>query len=123
MDWISANEAIQFLSALPPSLRPAWAASMARLLSPTGRLICLEFPSNKEPSTGGPPWALPPNVYLGHLGRPGEQIEYDEQGYIKLEHESLVGRGGLERIAHWKPERTHEIGKGQDWESIWKHVK
>ena len=30
-----------FLCALPPSLRPQWAARMTELLSPNGRLICM----------------------------------------------------------------------------------
>ncbi len=32
-----------FLCALPPSLRPRWAARMSELLAPDGTLICLEW--------------------------------------------------------------------------------
>lgn len=44
-----------FLCALPPALRPTWAARMSTLLSPEGRLICMEYPLGKDPKTGGPP--------------------------------------------------------------------
>lgn len=44
-----------FLCALPPALRPKWATRMSTLLSPTGRLICMEYPLGKDPKTGGPP--------------------------------------------------------------------
>ncbi|KAK4982486.1 hypothetical protein LTR66_009243 [Elasticomyces elasticus] len=112
-----------FLSALPPSLRPAWALRMSQLLAENGTLICLEFPTYKPPLTGGPPWALPPPVYLMHLSRPGEEIEYNEDGSIVEEDESTVRRNesGLVRVAHWQPKRTHEIGKGTDWVSLWRH--
>ena len=75
----------QFLSALPPSLRPAWAARLSGLLALTGQLICLEFPTYKDPQTGGPPWALPPVVYEQHLSYPGEDIKYDDKGHIVVE--------------------------------------
>ena len=44
-----------FLCALPPSFRSHWATRMSQLLSPTGRLICLEYPLGKDPKLGGPP--------------------------------------------------------------------
>ena len=96
---------------------------MAQLLAPTGRLICLEFPTYKEPSTGGPPWALPPLVYVAHLSKPGKDVTYDEEGLVKDVDEDRPERDakGLVRTAHWKPERTHEIGKGTDWMSVWQH--
>lgn len=113
-----------FLSALPPSLRPAWSLRYTQLLAngPSSCLICVEFPTNKPPATGGPPFALPPKVYLAHLTHPGEQLPYDDED--NLLEEKIEGKSptGLERIAHWQPERTHEIGKGSDWVSVWKHV-
>ncbi|KAJ9658056.1 hypothetical protein H2201_007951 [Coniosporium apollinis] len=112
-----------FLSALPPSLRPAWAARMSQLLAPSGVLICVEFPTYKPPSTGGPPWALPPAVYEAHLSRPGEEVAYNDEGYVdqKPGWNEPSNAAALVRIAHWQPERTHEVGKGTDWVSIWRH--
>ncbi len=114
---------MQFLSALPPGLRPQWALRHSQLLAraPFGNLICIEFPTNKDPKTGGPPYALPPKVYFEHLSHPGTHILYDEAGHVK---EGTLGEPsveGLDRIAHWQPERTHAIGKGTDWVSIWRH--
>ncbi|KAK5020050.1 hypothetical protein LTR60_000885 [Cryomyces antarcticus] len=113
-----------FLSALPPDLRPAWALRLSQLLSPSAssNLICLEFPTYKPPNTGGPPWALPPAVYVQHLSRPGDLVSYGEDGHIE-EPEDPPKRNevGLVRIAHWQPEHTHEIGKGTDWVGVWRH--
>jgi len=110
-----------FLCALPPTLRPAWSDRMSSLLSPTGRLICLEFPTYKPPSTGGPPWALPPVVYEEILTRPGEEIQYDKEGNVVVQMPVKDNAKALVRTAHWQPERTHEVGKGTDWVGIWKH--
>ncbi|MCJ1371224.1 hypothetical protein MMC20_002439 [Loxospora ochrophaea] len=112
-----------FLSALPPALRPLWSLRHSQLLNsePSSNLICIEFPTYKEPSAGGPPFACPPKAYLEHLSHPGEAPSYDDNGHVK---ENILRRpslGGLERVAHWQPERTHEIGKGTDWISIWRH--
>jgi hypothetical protein len=95
---------------------------MSNLLAPSGNLVCLEFPTYKEPSTGGPPWALPPAVYEMLLPRPGEEIQYDEEGYV-VKEEKVPSDKGLTRVAHWQPDRTHEIGKGTDWVGIWKHCQ
>jgi hypothetical protein len=120
------SNSIKFLSALPPSMRAAWSKRMTELLAPQGRLVCVEFPTYKPPSTGGPPWALPPKVYLSHLSRPGEELPYDEdQGLL----ESKLGepsKTGLKRVAHFQPKRTHSIGYNEqgevtDWVSIWAH--
>lgn len=110
----------KFLCALPPALRPKWAARQSSLLSSSGRLICLEFPTYKPPSTGGPPWALRPETYLAHLNQPGKDVEYDEEGFAVWKEGQVPGDGALERIAHWKPERTHKIGEGTDNVSVWK---
>lgn len=106
-----------------PALRPMWALRVFQLLAgpPSGNLICIEFPTYKDPKTGGPPYALPPKVYVEHLSHPGTDIPYDEGGHVK---EGTLGEPsdeGLERIAHWQPERTHAIGKGTDWVGIWRH--
>lgn len=99
-------------------MRPAWSGRMAQLLAADGRLICVEFPTYKEPHSGGPPWALPPIVYSAHLSRPGEDLHYLDTG---LPAEQTPSSKALKRIAHWQPERTHEIGKGTDWVSVWSH--
>ncbi|KAJ9643578.1 hypothetical protein H2199_004257 [Coniosporium tulheliwenetii] len=101
----------------------AWAARMSQLLAPSGVLICVEFPTYKPPSTGGPPWALPPAVYEAHLSRPGEEVAYNDEGYVdqKPGWNEPSNAAALVRIAHWQPERTHEVGKGTDWVSIWRH--
>ncbi|CAD6567119.1 MAG: hypothetical protein ASARMPRED_000506 [Alectoria sarmentosa] len=110
-----------FLSALPPSLRPDWALRMAQLLAFKGNLICVEFPSAKDPLIGGPPFALPPQVYTEHLAHPGKELPYDEKGHVKGGVSGPRSPVALTRVAHWQPERTHEIGKGQDWVSIWRY--
>ena len=112
----------QFLSALSPSARPGWALRMSQILAYDGRLICVEFPSAKDPKIGGPPYALPPPVYVEHLAHPGKELLYDEAtGHIK-EASKSNDPAALVRIAHWQPARTHEIGKGQDWVSVWRHL-
>lgn len=108
---------------MPPDLRPAWALRMSQLLSSNGRLVCLEFPTYKAPSTGGPPWGVTPSTYVCHLNRPGEKIKYDAEGYVDKEEEGIPkSKDALLRIFHWQPTRTHEIGKGTDWVSIWCHT-
>ncbi|KAK0107046.1 hypothetical protein ONS95_003757 [Cadophora gregata] len=115
-----------FLSALPPVMRPAWSKRFVDLLAPEGRLVCVEFPTYKPPSTGGPPWALPPKVYLAHLMRPGEELPYAEDGELLESKLGESNKSGLVRIAHFQPERTHQIGynaegKVTDWVSVWAH--
>lgn len=95
---------------------------MSELLAAEGRLICLEFPSAKDPKLPGPPWALPPPVYVKHLSHPGEDVEYDSQtGSVKDVPSKPKAANGLSRIAHWQPVRTHKIGEGTDWVSVWRH--
>jgi hypothetical protein len=109
-----------FLCALSPSMRPKWALQMVNLLAPAGRLICLEFPTTKPPSAGGPPWALPPEVYEQHLSWPGEDLKYTEDQVIQ-DNDRQKSEKALVRLAHWMPERTFEVGKGTDWVSVWGH--
>ncbi|PQE19474.1 thiol methyltransferase protein [Rutstroemia sp. NJR-2017a WRK4] len=116
-----------FGCALPPVLRPAWSKRYNELLSPEGRLVCLEFPTTRPPSTGGPPWAMPPRIYEGHLPRPGEVLPYTKEG-CELEVEKLgpPHENGLKRIAHFQPRRTtkngyDDEGKLTDWVGVWSH--
>ena len=58
-----------------------------------------------------------------HLRYPGVEIEYDEEGNAVGAGGgagSDGGEGGLRRVGHWKAERTHEMGKGKDWVSVWR---
>ncbi|TGO89495.1 hypothetical protein BPOR_0106g00030 [Botrytis porri] len=129
--WIAGDffkdDFLKFGCALPPSLRPAWSKRYYELLSPEGRLICLEFPTTKSPSIGGPPWAMPPRIYEGHLSRPGEVLPYNEEDYeLEVGKLGLPHKNGLRRIAHFHPKRTNRggydaDGKINDWVSVWSH--
>ncbi|KAM5467957.1 putative methyl halide transferase [Microsporum audouinii] len=117
-----------FFCALNPSLRPGWALRHSQLLapSPRGHLICIEFPTMKDPALGGPPFASTPEAYLEHLNHPGEHIPYDDKGNVQTGLYEKVSDKGFIRIAHWQPEHTHEVGKDadgtvRDWISIWRH--
>jgi SAM-dependent methyltransferase len=110
-----------FFCALHPSLRPKIAARYQELLARNGRLICLEFPSNKPPSTGGPPYAMPEKVYLGYLRRPGESLPVDDDFDLQEEKLGPVSASGLQRIGRWFAEKTHQIGAGVDHVSVWGH--
>src|SRR3954465_9314139 len=95
-------------------MRPAWSKRYVELLAPEGRLVCLEFPTYKPPSTGGPPWALPPKIYLAHLSRPGQELPYAEDGELLESKLDGPSKDGMQRIAHFQPKRTHSIGYSQD---------
>ncbi|KAJ5206170.1 TPMT family [Penicillium cf. griseofulvum] len=116
-----------FFCALEPSMRPKWALRHTQLLapSPTGNLICLEFPRHKDPQAAGPPFASPSEAYMAHLSHPGEEVPYDAKGVVKHEPLRAPSKAGLERVAYWTPERTHEVGQGEngvihDRVSIWR---
>ncbi|KAI1429148.1 S-adenosyl-L-methionine-dependent methyltransferase [Xylaria sp. FL1777] len=112
-----------FFCALPPSMRPAWASRMKSLLGPGGRLVCLEFPSEKKSGEPGPPWAAPPTEYLGYLSNPGAQPRTDEYGGVIAEQMQALAPGGLRRLVHIRPKRTHmsgmKDGRVQDYISVW----
>ncbi|OQE24277.1 hypothetical protein PENSTE_c007G02202 [Penicillium steckii] len=116
-----------FFCALDPSMRPKWALRHTQLLSPSpaGNLICLEFPRHKDPKAAGPPYPSSSEAYMEHLSHPGEDIPYNEQGLIKQDPLRAPSKAGLERVAYWQPERTHETGQGEngkieDRVSIWR---
>jgi hypothetical protein len=118
---------IQFFCALNPELRPKWALRHTELLapSPAGNLICLESPRHKNPLAPGPPFASPSEVYLAHLSYPGEKISYNDKGLVNADPLREPSKTGLERVAHWQPERTHTVGQGDngvihDRVSIWR---
>ncbi|ORY08326.1 S-adenosyl-L-methionine-dependent methyltransferase [Clohesyomyces aquaticus] len=113
-----------FLCALPLSLRGAWALRMSQLLAPTGVLVCLEFPTHKPPKSGGPPWAMPSDVYPELFKRPGEEMQYDEDMKV-VPQDKEESDAALVRAGHWKPARTHGVGivngEVKDCVSVWKH--
>ncbi|KAF3918797.1 hypothetical protein AA313_de0202865 [Arthrobotrys entomopaga] len=88
-----------FLCALDPSqgLRTKWAARMAELVKPGGRLICLEFPLYKSFDLPGPPWPLRSEIYA-----------------------ELLEAVGFVREMHVTPRRYLESGQGSDMVSVWK---
>ena len=50
---------------------------------------------------------------------------YDAKGTVKYNPLQPTSPGGLERVAYWQPERTHEVGQGEngvihDRVSIWR---
>ncbi|KAI9809404.1 MAG: hypothetical protein M1826_003917 [Phylliscum demangeonii] len=111
-----------FFCALSPSMRPVWALRYYRLLAdhPSSRLLCLEFPTAKPPATKGPPFGVSSAVYVAQLEHPGQELPYDDEGNLLVDQLHPSSPIGLERVAHWQPERTHEIGKGTDWVSVWR---
>lgn len=120
----SLANAEQFLCALHPTIRPQWASRMVQLLAPGGVLICLEFPTHKPPKSGGPPFSLPPTVHEELLKRPGEEIQYDEEGKV-VSTDRADSDKALVKVAHWKPKRTHQVGiingEIKDRVSVWRH--
>ena len=111
-------------------MRPAWAKRTYELLAhaPESRLICVEFPCQKPPAAGGPPFGVSPSVYALHLALPGQSIPYNDDGYPK-EEDDLDGESSpnaaknsspLIRLDHWQPKRSHHAGKGEDWVSVWR---
>lgn len=110
-----------FLCAIPPSKRPDWALRISQLLARDGRLICIEFPTFKDLSTGGPPWGLKAEVYLELFKNPGGGVTYDDEGLVIVSGEE-EGKKGLKRVGHWKADRTLSYGIGTDWVSVWGHV-
>lgn len=101
---------------------------MSQLLGPEPycNLICLEFPTYKLPSTGGPPFGSPPEAYFEHLGHPGVQIPYDEDGNVQTGTIKETTKDDLVRVAHWQPKSTHDVGKDADGNvldfiAVWRH--
>lgn len=63
---------------------------------------------------------------MEHLSAPGEEIPYDKNGEIKMDPLKRASKTGLERVAHWQPERTHQVGMDEngnvrDWVAVWRH--
>lgn len=98
---------------------------MSQLLAKDGKLICLEFPTHKPATSGGPPFSLPPTVHVELLKRPGEEISYNEGGVV-VATERSPGKAALVRVAHYTPQRTHDVavikGVVRDCVSVWQHA-
>lgn len=87
-------------------------------------LICLEFPTHKPASSGGPPWSLPPTVHAELLKQPGEEISYDDKEVV-IKTDKPEAENALVKVAHYTPRRTHTVGvvNGivRDCVSLWRH--
>jgi methyl halide transferase len=105
---------------MPLTLRPSWALRMSELLSPSGRLVCLEFPLYKSAELGGPPFAVRKETYERHLTKPGEDLKYNN-GMVVDDGDKTPNAKGLVCLDRWKPERTHQVGEGHDHISVWGH--
>jgi hypothetical protein len=114
---------VQFFCALSPELRPSWARRYWDLLStnPESVIICVEFPTQKKLSSGGPPYASPSSAYLAHLGYPGQGILYDSEGMPI--NPAGQQEAGFQRVGHWKAENSHAMGNGTDWVSVWRRLE
>lgn len=86
--------------------------------------MCVEFPTHKPPSTGGPPHASPPKVWEAHLTHPGMDLPYNAEGDLQEEEVAKLSpkSPGLQRLAHWRPNRTNQVDQNTDFVSIWGHV-
>ncbi|KAL2262877.1 hypothetical protein VTK26DRAFT_9141 [Humicola hyalothermophila] len=107
-----------FLCALLPEMRKDWARRMSELLSPSGVLICLEFPLYKGLEHPGPPWGLREGIYWDMLAAGGTGIFDSEEAAQKATQKSAGG--AFERVAYLRPPRSYEIAKGTDRMSIWR---
>ncbi|KAK4035445.1 S-adenosyl-L-methionine-dependent methyltransferase [Parachaetomium inaequale] len=107
-----------FLCALLPEMRKDWACRMSELLSPSGVLVCLEFPLYKDLKLLGPPWPLREGIYWNLLVAGGDGILQDEDA-ARAAAQSPSSGGSFGRLGYIKPERTYEASRGTDMLSIW----
>lgn len=87
---------------------------MTQLVHPSGHLICLEFPSGKPLSDGGPPWGLTPEVYEALLGAPGSPVTYGPDGGVVEAMPAKPDPNAMHRLSIIKPARTHKAGMDED---------
>lgn len=93
-------------------MRKDWARRISELLSPSGVLVCLEFPLYKDLRDIGPPWGLA-GVYWNILAQGGTGL-ISEPG-----EESGAHAGRFKRVLYFKPPRSYENGRGTDMVSVW----
>ncbi|WPH01461.1 Hypothetical protein R9X50_00430700 [Acrodontium crateriforme] len=110
-----------FLCALPPLMRPKWAKRMSELLSPSGQLICLEFPLGKSPSLGGPPHGLTAELYDELFARPGDDVQYGEDGFVDAGRVKGTSDSSLEKLSRAQAEKPHDEDRKPDFVSVWQH--
>lgn len=65
-------------------------------------------------------------MYAGHLQRPGLELPYDDETGLREEELDKPAEDGLVRVAHYQPERTHNVGYDSegmvtDWVGVWRH--
>ncbi|KAJ6262466.1 hypothetical protein Dda_3274 [Drechslerella dactyloides] len=110
-----------FLCAIPPSSRRNWARRMQELLSPTGILVCLEFPLWKDLDAMGPPFGLN-GVHWDLLAEGGDGILHSSDDLTDEKQAERRGQGqGLwKRVQYYKPELSFDQGRGTDMVSVWK---
>ncbi|KAK0526127.1 hypothetical protein OC834_004662 [Tilletia horrida] len=86
-----------FFCALPPSWRPRWAETYARIIMPGGVLIAVVYPI-KGPNAGpdGPPFNVAPEHYKELLSA---DFELQWEGIPPKQKESRVG---MEQVQIWK---------------------
>jgi hypothetical protein len=103
----------QFLCALLPEMRKDWGRRMRELVSPTGVLVCLEFPMYKDLKAVGPPWGL--------NGVHWNVLAAGKDGIIHEPGEETGGQNGpFKRVVYLKPPRSYEAGRGADMISVWR---
>lgn len=95
-------------------MRKDWARRMQELLSPSGSLICLEFPLYKDLKATGPPWSLK-GVHWNLLAEGGDGII----STLEEKADPSVSKGQFQRVVYVKPERTYKVGQGSDMLSVW----
>lgn len=93
-------------------MRKDWARRIRELLTPSGVLVCLEFPLYKDLKSVGPPWGVK-GVYWNLLGEGGDGLIQELAGA------SDTGHGPFERVAYIKPPRSYKAGQGTDMLSVW----
>lgn len=110
-----------------PSKRARWAERVRDLLvRPSGRLVCLEFPT-KMTSELGPPYCASFWHYQLHLSYPGNErvVNYETKVIDTSSNVTSSSGSGLTMLARFPPPFTHngadsENGpRGRGWISIW----
>lgn len=96
---------------------------MAELLSPSGTLICVEFPLGKDPKLGGPPHGLQDELYDQLFNNPGREIQYNASGHVSEDRRAEKSPNALVRIETWKPERMFEGQEKSTLVSLWRPWK
>ena len=112
-----------FLCALPPALRPQWAARTSGLLSRNGHLITMQYPLGKDPAAGGPPHGLTQRLYTQLLDHPGREIAYNPGGYVVEDRSLSKASNALVEVESWEPKKVFEPQKGSIMVAVWRHTK